>query len=339
MRAIVYTRTGGPDVLTLVERPDPTPGPGDVLVRVAVSGVNPTDWKARRGDAPGEPLAFPEVVPNQDGAGSIVATGADVDPARVGERVWLWEAAWHRADGSAQELVVLPASHAVRMPDGASFDLGASLGIPALTAHRCLTVGAEGPAMLGPGTLDGRTVLVAGGAGAVGHAAIELALWSGATVIATVSSPEKAALASAAGAHHVVDYRTQGTEQAIRSAAPDGVDIVVEVAPVPNAALDASIIAPNGTIAIYASDPDDLSLAIGHAMTINTRYQFILVYTMPATAKDQAVHDVQDAVAAGALRVGSHAGLPLHRFPFERTADAHAAVEDGAVGKVLIDVG
>ena len=339
MRAIVYRETGDPGVLTLAERPEPAPGPGEVLVRVAVSGVNPTDWKVRRGAAPGQPLAFPEIVPNQDGAGRVVAVGADVDPGRIGERVWLWEAARNRADGTAQELVALPARQAVPLPEGASFDLGASIAIPALTAHRCLTVGADGPAVLGPEALAGRTVLVAGGAGAVGHAAIELAVWSGATVIATVSSPEKAALASAAGAHHVVNYREDGADRAIRDAAPDGVDVIVEVAPATNAALDASVVAPNGTVASYASQPDALAIDIRAAMTVNTRYQFVLVYTMPAAAKEQAIRDVQDAVAAGALRVGEDAGLPLHRFPLERTADAHAAVEGNAVGKVLIDVG
>ena len=165
MRAIVYTETGAPDVLRIAERPEPEPSSGEVLVRIAVSGVNPTDWKARRGDGPGHRLAFPEVVPNQDGAGTVVAVGENVDPARAGQRVWIWEAAWQRADGTAQELVALPGSQAVPMPDDGSFDLGASLGIPALTAHRCLTAGADGPATLGPGTLDGRKVLVAGGAG------------------------------------------------------------------------------------------------------------------------------------------------------------------------------
>jgi NADPH2:quinone reductase len=336
---VVYTETGAPDVLKLVERPDPAPGRGEVLVRIAVSGVNPTDWKARRGSGPGQRLAFPEVVPNQDGAGTVVAAGADVDPARVGERVWLWEAARHRADGTAQELVAIPAAQAVSLPEGVSFDLGASIGIPALTAHRCLTVGSGDPNALGARALEGRTVLVAGGAGAVGHAAIELAVWSGATVITTVSSQEKAVLASSAGAHHVVNYREQDPEQAVRAAAPEGVDVIVEVAPVPNAALNASVIAPNGTVSIYASVPDDLAIAVGPAMTTNTRYQFVLVYTMPATAKEQAVRDVQDAVASGALPVGTEAGLPLHRFPLERAADAHEAVEGNAVGKVLIDVG
>lgn len=335
----MYTETGDPDVLKLVERPDPTPASGEVLVRVAVSGVNPTDWKARRGDGPGKPAAFPEVVPNQDGAGTIEAVGERVDPGRVGERVWLWEAVRNRANGTAQELVTLPASHAVPLPGDASFHLGASIGIPALTAHRCLTVGAEGPTTLGPHRLDERTVLVAGGAGAVGHAAIELAVWSGATVIATVSTPEKEKLASVAGAHHVVNYRSPEAERAVlAAAAPDGVDVIVEVAPAANAALDAAVVAPNATVAIYATEPEDPAIDVGTAMTTNTRYQVVLVYTMPGVAKQQAIRDVQDAVAAGALRVGAEAGLPLHRFPLERTADAHAAVENNAVGKVLIDV-
>lgn len=338
MRAIVYTQTGPPDVLDLVERPEPTPTGEDVLVRVAVSGVNPTDWKSRRGSDPGRALAFPEVVPNQDGAGTVVAVGEDEDPARVGQRVWLWEAAWKRPGGTAQELVALPGWQAVPLPDDASFDLGASLGIPALTAHRCLTVGEDGPRTLGPDTLAGRTVLVAGGAGAVGHAAIELAAWSGATVLTTVSSPEKAALAAAAGAHHVVNYRTQDASAAIRAAAPEGVDTIVEVAPVANAALNAGVIGPNGVVAAYAAEDRDLSIAVRTAMGANTRYQFVLVYTLTAKAKARALMDVQAAVAEGVLRVGTEAGLPLHRFPLERTADAHAAVEAHAVGKILIDV-
>jgi NADPH2:quinone reductase len=338
MRAIVYTETGGPDVLKVSERPEPEPGDGEVLVRVAVSAVNPTDWKARRGAGSGQPLAFPEVVPNQDGAGTVVAVGANVDPARAGQRVWIWEAAWERADGTAQELVALPESQAVALFEDASFDLGASLGIPALTAHRCLTVGPEGPATLGLGRLDGRRVLIAGGAGAVGHAAIELAVWSGATVITTVSSSKKAELAASAGAHHVVNYRTEDAARAVRRAAPDGVDVIVEVAAASNAALDASVIGPNGTVAVYASDPADLTIQTGPAMRGNTRYQFVLVYTVSPGVKRQAVLDVQAALAAGALRVGEEAGLPLHRFPLERTADAHAAVEAEAVGKVLIDV-
>lgn len=338
MRSVVYTKTGGPEVLELVERPEPEPGPGEVLVRVAVSGVNPTDWKNRRGKSPGESLPFPQVVPNQDGAGTVVAVGEGVDEARVGQRVWVWESQWERADGTAQELIAIPGRQAVRLPDEASFDLGASLGIPALTAHRCLTVGTDGTDTIGPGSLDGHTVLVAGGAGAVGHAAVELAKWAGATVVATVSSPEKAELATAAGADHVVNYRTGDPAGEIRKVASDGVDLIVEVAPVANAELDRDVLAADGTVAVYASGEGDLSIAVRWAMKINARYQFVLVYTVPERAKLQAVHDVEAAVAAGALRVGEEAGLPLHRFPLEQTAEAHIAVEEGAVGKVLIDV-
>ena len=181
-------------------------------------------------------------------------------------------------------------------------------------------------------------MLVAGGAGAVGHAAIELAVWSGATVITTVSSPEKAALAAAAGAHHVVNYRTQDAAEAIRALAPDGVDVIVEVAPVANAELNAAVVAMNGVVVIYAASAEGLTIDVGRAMRGNVTYRFMLVYTVPAKAKQQAVTDVEAAVAAGALRVGADAGLPLHRFPLERTAEAHAAVEANVVGKVLIDV-
>ncbi|HEX2023893.1 MAG TPA: NADPH:quinone reductase [Acidimicrobiales bacterium] len=339
MKSVVYRRTGGPDVLELVERPDPEAGPGEVLVKVAVSGVNPTDWKNRRGKSPGESLPFSEVVPNQDGAGTVVAVGDGVDEARVGQRVWLWESQWERADGTAQELVAIPGRQAVPLPEGASFDLGASLGIPALTAHRCLTVGTDGTDTIGPGSLYDRFVLVAGGAGAVGHAAIELAKWAGATVVTTVSSPEKAELATAAGADHVVNYRSGQPADEIRKAAPDGVDLIVEVAPVANAELDRAVLASDGTVGVYASGEGDLTVPVRWAMRINARYQFVLVYTVPERAKLQAVHDVEAAVAAGALRVGADAGVPLHRFPLEQTADAHAAVEEKVVGKVLIDVG
>jgi NADPH2:quinone reductase len=340
VQAIVYSQTGDTDVLRLVERPVPEPGPGEVRVRVHRSGVNPTDWKARRGPRAGDPTPFPEVVPNQDGAGVVDAVGSDVSRLAAGDRVWLWEAAWRRAGGTAQEYLVLPERQAVPLPADTSFDLGASLGIPALTAHRCLTVLDGGPDRLGPGALDGRTVLVAGGAGAVGNAAIQLARWAGATVLSTVSSPEKAELAEAAGAHHVVNYRIADPAEAVRGLAPGGMDIVVEVAPAANVAVDAAVVAPNGTVAVYAQEPGrpDVALTVRSLMDPNIRYQFVLVYRVPEAAKRNAVRDVAAAVRAGAIRVGTEAGLPLHHFPLDRTADAHAAVESGAVGKVLIDV-
>ena len=339
MRAVVFTETGGPEVLHLVEREVPEPGEGEVRVRIRVSGVNPTDWKSRSGATPLRGDAT-ERVPNQDGAGDVDALGLDVEGLTVGQRVWVWEAAHNRpTGGTAQDYVVVPQRNVVPLPDGASYDVGAALGVPALTAHRLLTVHEDGPSRLGPNVLKDRVVLVAGGAGAVGHATIQLARWAGATVVTTVSGPEKAELARRAGADHVVDYRAGDAAAAIRSVAPDGVDLVAEVAPGPNAELDAAVVAPHATIAVYANNGGDtMTIPVRAHMTPNTRYQFVLLYTVPAPAKTAAVEDVSAALAAGALPVGEEAGLPLHRYPLERTADAHAAVEAGAVGKVLVDL-
>ncbi|QMU75810.1 NADPH:quinone reductase [Streptacidiphilus sp. PB12-B1b] len=335
MKAIVYTQSGGSDVLELRERPVPEPGPGEVRVAVRLSGVNPTDWKSRSAGR-----AEPEQVPNQDGSGVVDAVGAGVDPARVGQRVWLWEAAYQRADGTAQEYLTLPEQQAVPLPEHASFELGAGLGIPAMTAHRALTLGADGPQRLAPGALAGRTVLVAGGAGAVGNAAIQLARWAGATVLTTVSSPEKAELAEAAGAHHVIDYRAQDAVAAVRAAAPAGVDLVVEVATAGNAALDVAVLADGGTVAFYAdTNGSEVTLPVRELMTRNLRWQGVLIYTVPVEAKLHAVAAIQDAVAQGALRGGAEAGLPWHHYPLARTAEAHDAVQGSVVGKVLIDVG
>jgi NADPH2:quinone reductase len=314
MRAAFY-ETGGEIRVGEVETPEP--GPGEVRVRVAVSGVNPTDWKARGGE-----VRFPFQVPDQDGAGVVDAVGEGVDPGRVGERVWVYFAAWRRRWGTAAEFTVVPAEQAVPLGE-APFELGASLGIPALTAHRCLF--ADGP-------LDGATVLVAGGAGAVGHAALELARWGGAaTVIATVSSEEKAELARAAGAHHVVNYREPGAAGRIRAVAPGGVDRVVEVALKANLELDLAVGATH--VATYAADLDEsVAVPTRALLAPNVVLRFVLVYTMPRDALRRAVADVGEAVRAGALTT-----LPLHRFALARTADAHDAVRDGAVGKVLIE--
>ena len=338
MRAIVYTQTGDPSVLQLVERAVPEPGAGEVRIRVVVSGVNPTDWKSRRGQGVLS-AAVAEVVPNQDGAGVVDALGAGVTDFAVGDRVWLHLAAYQRHSGTAQEFAVLPVTRVAPLADSVGFDVGASLGVPAMTAHRALTVAEDGPARVHPGALAGRVVLVAGGAGAVGHAAIQLARWAGATVISTVSGPGKAALATAAGAHHVVLYTEGNPAEQIRAIAPDGVNVIVEVAPAVNAELDAAVVAPRASVAIYATDGGgSITLNAGPNMGANTRYQFILLYTVGQAALDAAKADVSAAAAAGVLAVGEAAGLPLHRFPLERTADAHAAVEAAVVGKVLIDV-
>ncbi|WP_369056128.1 NADPH:quinone reductase [Kineococcus terrestris] len=338
MKSVVYRETGGPEVLRVVDREVPEPGPGEVRVRLAVAGVNPTDWKSRRGG--GLMAVAGDVVPGQDGAGTVDALGPGVEGLAVGDRVWVYLAQHQRPTGTAQQVTVLPAERVVPLPDGVGFDVGASLGVPAVTAHRALTVAEDLPARLAPGSLAGRTVLVAGGAGAVGHAAVQLARWAGATVVTTVSSPEKAALARAAGAHHVVDYRQQDVPAAVREIAPDGVDLVVEVAPAANLGHDLAVLRPRGTVAVYANDGGDVvSLDVRAGMVANLRLQFVLLYTVGQDALDAAVEDVTAALRDGALPVGEEHGLPLHRFPLERTADAHAAVETGAVGKVLVDVG
>jgi NADPH:quinone reductase len=339
VRAIEYSVTGDPDVLTLVERPVPEPGPGEVRVRIHRSGVNPTDWKTRRGEAAGAAVDPPQV-PNQDGSGVVEAVGQGVEAALLGLRVWIWEAAYQRpAGGTAQEHAVVPARHVVLLPDVASFDLGASLGVPFLTAHRCLTVTEDGPTRLGPGTMEGRTVLVAGGAGAVGNAAIQLARWSDATVITTVSGPEKGHLAARAGADHVIDSRRQDVVAEVRAIAPHGVNTVVEVAPAVNAGLDAEVLARHGSVAVYANNGGGtMELPVRPSMVPNVRWQFVLVYNAPEAWRARALEDVAGAVLDGAVRVGPEAGLPLHHFPLEQAAEAHAAVENGAVGKVLIDV-
>ncbi|MFC0038632.1 NADPH:quinone reductase [Actinomadura rayongensis] len=337
MRAVVYAENGPSSVLKLVEREPREPGPGEVRVRVVVSGVNPTDWKQRQGSP-----VDGEAVPNQDGAGVVDAVGPGVEDLLPGDRVWtMMSAHYGPLSGTAQEYTVLPAERVFPLPDGASFDLGASVGVPAVTAHRALTVAEDGPSRLAPGALAGRTVLVPGGAGAVGHAAIQLARWAGATVISTVSGDAKAELTRAAGAHEVVFYTRPDAADTIRRTAPDGVDIVVEVAASANAALNASVLRTGGTVAVYGNERGGgaLTLDFGANLFLNARYQFLVLYTLDPAALRAGAEDVGAALRDGALPVGADAGLPLHRCPLAETAAAHDAVEGGAVGKVLIDVG
>ncbi len=338
MRAVSYTATGPSSVLDVVERDLPEPGPGEVRVRLVRAGVNPTDWKFRAGGMPGG-MPFPEVVPGQDGAGVVDAVGEGVTRHAVGDRVWLVLAQHGRPVGTAAEFTVQPVERVVPLPDAASYDAGACVGVPAVTAHRALTASEDGPSRLGPGALEGVTVLVAGGAGAVGNAAIQLARWSGATVVTTVSSPEKAALARAAGADHVIDYRTDDAAARILEVAPGGVDIAVEVAPAQNVALDLEVVRPHGLVSIYANNGgDELTMPLRAAFGKNLRFQFLILYTLHAHLVAAATEDVTAALEAGALRVGEQAGLPLHHFALREAAAAHDAVEGGAVGKVLLDI-
>jgi NADPH:quinone reductase len=341
MRAVTYRRHGGPDVLTVSERDLQEPTTGEVRVRVVVSAVNPTDWKQRSGFRAAADDDVPETVPNQDGAGVVDAVGPDVTGFAVGDRVWLLLAGNHApTSGTAQEYTVLPADRLVALPDGVGFDEGAALAVPGLTAHRALTVAEDGPARLAPGVLAGWTVLVSGGAGAVGNAAVQLARWAGATVIATVSTDAKAELARAAGADHVLRYTDADLAGRIRTIAPDGVDLIVEVAASANAALHPDVLRTRGTVAVYGDDrgTGTVSLDFGRHLWLNSRYQFLVLYTVGADKLRAGAEDLNAAMRAGALRIGEDCGLPVHRYPLDQTARAHEASENGAVGKVLIDV-
>ena len=322
MRAALYRAYGSAaDTLSVEDVDRPEPGAGEVRVRMQLSGVNPTDWKSRSGATP-RPIDGYQV-PHHDGTGVIDAVGSGVDARRVGERVWTWMAAAGNRWGTAAQWSVVPARQAVPLPGDASAELGACLGVPAITAHRALF--ADGP-------VEGKNVLVAGGAGAVGHFAIELAKFFGAHVAATVSNPDKAELARKAGADLVVNYREAGATDKLRAFAPQ-MDRIVELALGANLDLDLAVSGPQTHIVDYAAEPTDPVLPVRRCMNANVTIRFMLLYSIPAAAMDHAVADVSRAVAVGALTE-----LPVTRFPLDAVAAAHDAVEAGAVGKVVVEI-
>ena len=330
MKAAYYDRKGPPgDVLRVGELVDPEPGPGEVRVRVQVSAVNPSDTKGRGGWDGNIEMPAPRIVPHQDGAGVIDRVGLGVAPARTGERVWIYEAQRDgRAFGTAAEVVVVPARNAVPLPPGIGFDQGACLAIPGMTAHRCLFM---------DGAIQGQTVLVAGGAGAVGNAAIQLAAWAGARVIATVSRAEQERAARTAGAHAVVNRRERDVADRIRHAAGGaGVDRIVEVAFEENLELNRAVLKTNGVIASYSSGPAQSQPRIPFraVMARGFTMHFVLVYVMPEEAHLKAAQDINACLAAG--RYQPQIGK---RFPLAQIAQAHVAQESGQViGKILVDV-
>ena len=323
MRAVWYEENGDASVLQVGEMPDPQPGPGEVRVRVTTSGVNPSDWKRRQVAGPG--TSFPRVIPNQDGAGVIDQVGEGVPESRIGERVWLYQSQFGRPFGTAAEYTAQPSIRAVAMPDNVDFALAAGLGVPALTAHRC--VFADGP-------VSGKTVLVPGGAGAVGNMALQMARNGGAaSIISTVSGDAKAAIAHRAGAHHTVNYRTEDTAARILELTDGaGVDLIVEVDFSGNFAVSRRVIKRGGSIAIYAAGDGPAPQFAFPVSNVNVRH--VLVYDMAESAKEAAVSDTNRWLASGEL-----VGMDGPRFPLEDTAGAHEAVRAAAVGKVVIDVG
>jgi NADPH:quinone reductase len=322
MKAALYDHHGpAAEVLRLEEIERPEPGPGQVRVRMKLSAVNPTDWKARAGATPRPIDDFQ--IPHQDGVGVIDAAGEGVPGERIGQRVWTFLAAATQRWGTAAQWSVMPSRQAIPLPDNAPDDLGACLGVPAMTAHRCL---------FADGTIENKTVLVAGGAGAVGHFAIELAKFFGARVATTVSGPQKAELARRAGADLILNYREAGAAEQLRAFAPQ-MDRIIELALGANFELDLAVAGPQTHIVDYAAEPADPVLPVRKCMTANVTIRFILLYGVPAEALDQAAADINKAIAAGALTA-----LPVIRFPLDQIVAAHEAVESGVTGKVVVDI-
>ncbi|HEY5804417.1 MAG TPA: NADPH:quinone reductase [Lysobacter sp.] len=328
MRAAAYSRTGpARDVLAIIDKDRPEPGPGEVRVRIVWSGVNPSDVKSRAGTRSAT-LPYPQVVPHSDGAGVVDALGEGVPAHRMGERVWIWNGAWGRADGTAAEWIVLPSAQAVTLPDAVELEVGACFGIPALTACHAVSV---------DGGIAGKRVLVAGGAGAVGHYAVQMARLAGASqVIATVSSAEKAERVRAAGADVVIDYRSEDlVARVAEETRGHGVDCIIEVDFAVNVEHDFAMLAPEGRIVVYGSGAGEIRVPFVPAILKNARLSFFIVYNLSGADRAAAIERLHEWSAAGALQ---HA-IAL-RLPLEEIAQAHEAVESGRViGNVVLAVG
>jgi NADPH2:quinone reductase len=320
MKAAFYERTGpAAQVLVIGDLPEPQAASGQVRVRIKWSGVNPSDVKARSGSR-GPTMPFPRVIPHSDGMGVIDSVGVGVDPARIGQRVWLWNAAWGRSDGSAAEFAVLPQQQAVPLPDEVPDEVGACLGIPALTAAQ---------AVLTDGGVSGQRVLVAGGAGAVGHYAVQFAHLLGASqVITTVSSSAKAELARAAGGDVVIDYRTENVAERIREVTGGaGVDRVIEVDIAANAALNIEFTRPDGMWVVYGSGARQFSLPFFPMISSNVLIRFFMVYHLNSEDRQRANAMLDDYLRRGLLQHNVAARLPLASI-----AQAHDLVESGSAG-------
>ncbi len=324
MRIAYYESNGAAaETLKLATVDDPRPGPGEVRVRLKTSGVNPSDVKSRAGTA--RKIAFPRVIPHSDGAGDIDMVGDGVPASRVGERVWIWNGQWKRPFGTAAERIVLPAEQAVRLPASIGYEAGACLGIPALTAWQALDVAAAGP---------GQTLLVAGGAGAVAHYAIQMAKLKGARVIATVSSPAKAALARAAGADHTIDYKHEDVVERVQALTEKtGVDTVLEVDLTANAALLPRVLKAKGTVVVYGTGPQ-AQIPASFCLVNTIRMQFILIYELAGADRKRCLADVTRLLEENRLVHNLAATYPL-----DEIVAAHQAQEQGkTVGNIVLKI-
>ncbi len=325
MRAAFYEKNGlAREVLTLAEVDTPKPGPGEVRVKLKASGVNPSDVKSREGRT--RKIAFPRVIPHSDGAGEIDMVGDGVPAARKGERVWTWNAQWKRAFGTCSDYVVLPAALAVPLPKDTSFEAGACLGIPAMTAYHAVEVAAAA---------KGKNVLVTGGAGGVGHYAIQFAKARGATVLTTVSSEAKAKLALSAGADHVIDYKRENVgERVMALTGKAGVDAVVEMDLAANAKLYPGILHTRSEVVIYGTGSAEATIPSQFLLTHGIRLQYIFVYELTAAERTSAVTGINRMLENKTLINNVALTLPLNDI-----VAAHEVVEQGkAMGNVVVKI-
>ena len=323
MRAAYYEQNGSArEVLRVAEVETPQAGPGEVRVKLATSGVNPSDVKSRQGST--RKIAWPRVIPHSDGAGVIDQVGDGIAKSRVGERVWVWNGQWKRAFGTAAEYIALPAAQAVKLPDKTGFEAGACLGIPAMTAiHAVALAGAD----------KGTTLLVAAGAGSVGQYAIQFGKALGATVLTTISSPEKAAAAREAGADHTIDYKREDVgERVMEFTGKRGVDAVIEMDIAANAKLMPAVLRPKGSVIVYGTGAAAASLPAFFCLTQSIRVQFFLVYELDTRERERAVAGITRALEQG--RLINRVAQPT--YALSETAAAHEAVERGTIGNVIV---
>lgn len=325
MRAAWYERNGkAHDVLVIGEMETPVPGPGEVLVRLATSGVNPSDVKSRKG----RPLVGPRIIPHSDGAGVIEAVGAGVEGARIGERVWIWNGQWKRQFGTAAQFIALPETQAVPLPDAVDFAAGACLGIPALTALHAVSLHGE---------IAGKTLLVTGAAASVGHYATQIATLRGARVIGTASHERKDHAVSA-GTAEIVDYQAENVPDRVKELTGGrGVDGIIDMDFSTTAPLLADgVLAPHGRIVCYGSNvPTAIPVSFPAMLWGSLTLQVFVVYELLPEERRAGITELTRLLKAGALKHAIGAS-----FPLDGIAEAHEKVEGGKIiGNVVLEVG
>lgn len=323
MRAAYYEKNGSArDVMRVGELPTPQAGPGEVRVKLAASSVNPSDVKSRQGS---RKITVPQLIPQSDGAGVIDQAGDGVPKSRIGERVWVWNGQWKRPFGTAAEYIALPTAMAVPLPDETSFEAGACLGIPAMTATHAVTLS---------GAAKGTTLLISGGAGAVAQYAIQFAKHQGATVITTISSTEKAAAAREAGADHTINYRTENVgERVMDITGKRGVDAVVEMDLSANAKLLPGVLRPKGSVIVYGTN-GEATIPAPFCLVNTIRLQFFLVYELDARERAATIATITDGLTQGWLK--HRIAQPAYKL--DDIVAAHEAVEKGSLGNVVVRI-